>query len=406
MKYSQSRMEEPQIKTEPSSDISSDKPHLEESYHHQSNSKRPSTLGAPNDFKCRWTDCPSSNYTNLTGLVNHLNLAHINTIPVGSPASKYICYWENCARYGLEQPSRFALVSHCRTHTGEKPYFCPVPECEKHFTRSDALTKHVKGVHELYSIRDQLNILKEKVRKGMDIEFDVDHLYEDEYLKIIEHDYELQKPWWFTNEFLSVLRTKEEEQTEDDTMVDLKSIDKLPFDFQQYRVANSRYKNFITLSREELNDDEEIEELILTHDENNNIVNVAKKQIVHENPKRSFPQVSSNLILENLSSSTKKLVHDYNSKGNINVDDIEKINDLDQLKELHDKLANQLNTGYKINKILASQLISSIKEKRKLWLYNQLLIDANLQVGLPPDGKTGPKQRVMQDKFDSELLHK
>lgn len=406
MKYSQSRMEEPQIKTEPSSDISSDKPHLEESYHHQSNSKRPSTLGAPNDFKCRWTDCPSSNYTNLTGLVNHLNLAHINTIPVGSPASKYICYWENCARYGLEQPSRFALVSHCRTHTGEKPYFCPVPECEKHFTRSDALTKHVKGVHELYSIRDQLNILKEKVRKGMDIEFDVDHLYEDEYLKIIEHDYELQKPWWFTNEFLSVLRTKEEEQTEDDTMVDLKSIDKLPFDFQQYRVANSRYKNFITLSREELNDDEEIEELILTHDENNNIVNVAKKQIVHENPKRSFPQVSSNSILENLSSSTKKLVHDYNSKGNINVDDIEKIKDLDQLKELHDKLANQLNTGYKINKILASQLISSIKEKRKLWLYNQLLIDANLQVGLPPDGKTGTKQRVMQDKFDSELLHK
>jgi len=297
-------------------------------------------------------------------------------------------------------------VSHCRTHTGEKPYFCPVPECEKHFTRSDALTKHVKGVHELYSIRDQLNILKEKVRKGMDIEFDVDHLYEDEYLKIIEHDYELQKPWWFTNEFLSVLRTKEEEQTEDDTMVDLKSIDKLPFDFQQYQVANSRYKNFITLSREELNDDEEIEELILTYDENNNIVNVAKKQIVHENPKRSFPQVSSNSILENLSSSTKKLVHDYNSKGNINVDDIEKIKDLDQLKELHEKLANQLNTGYKINKILASQLISSIKEKRKLWLYNQLLIDANLQVGLPPDGKTGPKQRVMQDKFDSELLHK
>ena len=44
MKYSQSRMEEPQIKTEPSNDISSDKPHLEESYHHQSNSKRPSTL--------------------------------------------------------------------------------------------------------------------------------------------------------------------------------------------------------------------------------------------------------------------------------------------------------------------------------------------------------------------------
>lgn len=51
-------MEEPQIKTETSSDVSSDKSHLEESHHHQSNSKRPSTPGVPNDFICRWTDCP------------------------------------------------------------------------------------------------------------------------------------------------------------------------------------------------------------------------------------------------------------------------------------------------------------------------------------------------------------
>lgn len=398
-------MEEPQIKTESSSDVSYERQTTEEPNHHQVNSKRQSTPGVPNDFICRWTDCQSSNYTNLTDLVNHLNLKHIGTIPVGSPASKYICYWENCARYGLEQPSRFALVSHCRTHTGEKPYFCPIPECEKHFTRSDALTKHVKGVHELYSIRDQLNVLKDKVRKGMDIEFLANHLYEDEYLKIIEHDYELQKPWWFTNEFLNILKTEEERESTN-AMVDSKCIEKLPFDFQQYRLANSRYKNFIALSREELDDDEEVEELIVDHDDNNNIVNVAKKQLLHENPKKNFRKVSSDSILQNLSSSTKKLVHDYKQKDEIDTEEIDKMKDLDQLKELHDKLTNQLNTGYKINKILASQLTTNIKEKRKLWLYNQLLIDANLQVGLPPDGKTGPKQRVMQDIFDTELLRK
>ncbi|RCK56046.1 INO80 complex subunit 1 [Candida viswanathii] len=395
-------MEDPQVKIEPSGELPVDKHHSEEPHHtphHHSHHKRQSTPGVPNDYICRWTDCRSSNYTNLTDLVNHLNITHIGTIAVGSTASKYICYWENCARYGLEQPSRFALISHCRTHTGEKPYFCPVPECEKHFTRSDALTKHVKGVHELYPIRDQLNVLKEKVRKGMDIEFSVDDLYEDEYLKLIEHDYELQKPWWFTAEFLDILRTKEQ-----DNMTEASGIDKLPFDFSQYRLANSRYKNFITLSREELDDDEEIEELIVSHDDNNSFVNVAKKQLQHENPERSFPQVSSDPILGTLSTETRKLVHDYKPKEDADDGDIDTIRDLDKLKELHDKLSNQLNTGYRINKILASQLTSSIKEKRKLWLYNQLLIDANLLVGLPPDGKTGPKQRVMQDKFDTELL--
>ncbi|RCK60998.1 INO80 complex subunit 1 [Candida viswanathii] len=395
-------MQDPQVKIEPSGELLVDKHHSEEPHHtphHHSHHKRQSTPGVPNDYICRWTDCPSSNYTNLTDLVNHLNMTHIGTIPVGSTASKYICYWENCARYGLEQPSRFALISHCRTHTGEKPYFCPVPECEKHFTRSDALTKHVKGVHELYPIRDQLNVLKEKVRKGMDIDFSVDDLYEDEYLRLIEHDYELQKPWWFTAEFLDILRMKEQ-----DNMTEASGIDKLPFDFNQYRLANSRYKNFITLSREELDDDEEIEELIVSHDDNNNFVNVAKKQLQHENPERSFPQVSSDPILGTLSTETRKLVHDYKPKEGADDGDIDSIRDLDKLKELHDKLSNQLNTGYRINKILASQLTSSIKEKRKLWLYNQLLIDANLLVGLPPDGKTGPKQRVMQDKFDTELL--
>lgn len=35
-----------------------------------------------------------------------------------------------------------------RSHTGEKPFYCTVPECDRNFTRSDALSKHLRTVHE------------------------------------------------------------------------------------------------------------------------------------------------------------------------------------------------------------------------------------------------------------------
>ncbi|KAJ1497199.1 hypothetical protein HMI56_005748 [Coelomomyces lativittatus] len=38
-------------------------------------------------------------------------------------------------------------MSFSRSHTGERPYDCPAPECDKSFTRSDALAKHHKQQH-------------------------------------------------------------------------------------------------------------------------------------------------------------------------------------------------------------------------------------------------------------------
>lgn len=156
-------------------------------------------------FECKWTDCDQRQQHNLPQLVNHLNHNHLNAS--SGDSVRYKCLWEGCTRHGLEQPSRFALISHCRTHTGEKPYFCPIPECEKHFTRSDALAKHVKGVHDLHVLKDAVLLNRDRVRKGrMEANFhDQDQINESEFLNMIEQDYQYRVPWWFSNELLTLL---------------------------------------------------------------------------------------------------------------------------------------------------------------------------------------------------------
>lgn len=95
-----------------------------------------------NRHVCLWGDCNQS-YNDLDSLVSHLMSEHIRT-----RQSKYKCEWQGCLRNGIIQPSRFALVSHLRSHTGEKPYYCIIPECSRKFTRSDALAKHMRTVHD------------------------------------------------------------------------------------------------------------------------------------------------------------------------------------------------------------------------------------------------------------------
>ncbi|GAA5900409.1 hypothetical protein JCM8208_005354 [Rhodotorula glutinis] len=65
----------------------------------------------------------------------------------GSQALSYICDWAGCSRRGKHQGSKFALVAHLRSHTGEKPFTCPRAECDKSFTRTDALQKHMRVQH-------------------------------------------------------------------------------------------------------------------------------------------------------------------------------------------------------------------------------------------------------------------
>ncbi|KAI6782226.1 INO80 complex subunit-like protein [Emericellopsis cladophorae] len=97
---------------------------------------------------CDWDGCVAGDMGDMDRLVDHIHNSHIE-----SRQKKYTCEWNTCSRKGLPHASGYALKAHMRSHTREKPFYCYLPECDRSFTRSDALAKHMRTVHETETLR-------------------------------------------------------------------------------------------------------------------------------------------------------------------------------------------------------------------------------------------------------------
>lgn len=98
--------------------------------------------------RCLWSECSEPEQGNMDRLVDHIHSEHI-----GQRQKRYSCEWEGCNRKGITHASGYALRAHMRSHTREKPFYCQLPECDRSFTRSDALAKHMRTVHETEALR-------------------------------------------------------------------------------------------------------------------------------------------------------------------------------------------------------------------------------------------------------------
>lgn len=99
---------------------------------------------------CAWDSCPAGDLGNMDELVKHIHDVHIQDLQA---TGVYTCEWIGCSRKGKKHASGYALKAHMRSHTREKPFYCYLPECDRSFTRSDALAKHMRTVHETEALR-------------------------------------------------------------------------------------------------------------------------------------------------------------------------------------------------------------------------------------------------------------
>ena len=114
----------------------------------QANPDDPEAGDAVQVTRCLWSDCPEPDQCNMDRLVDHIHTEHI-----GLRQKRYSCEWEGCTRKSMLHASGYALKAHMRSHTREKPFYCQLPECDRCFTRSDALAKHMRTVHETEALR-------------------------------------------------------------------------------------------------------------------------------------------------------------------------------------------------------------------------------------------------------------
>lgn len=165
---------------------------------------------------------------------------------------------------------------------------------------------------------------------------DLNRLTDTQYRELLARDYELRAPWWYSKRFSEGLQ---------ETDITLQSIYDQEIDTRLNDLANLRYNKHLKYPDEEL---------ISTH---------------------ATEQSSE---LKNLADDIKAVNASYSQPTDYTLR-----YEYSETKEDYERLKSVLATATKVNKIVTSQLSIAVKEKRRLWVINRLLLDANVHVSLP-----------------------
>ncbi|KAF8001992.1 hypothetical protein HF325_002957 [Metschnikowia pulcherrima] len=290
---------------------------------------------------CKWVECTVSKHPSMAALVTHVSQEHLTPIVPATPNVP--------VRYSLPVGGMPAISG------GTAAALCPhfaLPYAyrrkAKHFTRLDALAKHVKGVHDLHQHRDAIALMRYRSDKGKDSPIEVKNLTEDLYTQVLHRDYALRVPWWFSQNFVDVLLA------EDET---LEALLAQPYETRHHGLAALRYKKFLSLAEDD--------ELISSYD------------------------IANNQDLVPFQNETKDVLAWHQPAPRLPIG---------KSPETYEALKATLATATRVNKIVKSQLLKAVAEKRRLWTVNQALLDANIKIGL------GKNSGIKQDSVDEELL--
>ncbi|KAH7693698.1 hypothetical protein AAVH_39263, partial [Aphelenchoides avenae] len=86
-------------------------------------------------FNCEWNDCTMI-FSAERALCDHLQDAHT------LKSEDLVCMWAECSRERRPFTANYQLLIHLRSHTGEKPFTCGHPGCDRRYSRLENLKAH------------------------------------------------------------------------------------------------------------------------------------------------------------------------------------------------------------------------------------------------------------------------